>query len=185
MKMIKLVALLAVALLAFTACQAQPTAPEATATPVISQDPTQEIKEDETADVLEMAGVVTEITEDYLLITDAQGQEIQVNLSAETIYEGDQPAVGDYIHVLYDGKMTRSLPPQIFGMKIGCYIRTGAISALDDNGFTLGGEEEIRVNAPAALLTGLENGMTVSVYFSGAMTMSLPAQIGAEHIVIR
>ena len=37
--------------------------------------------------------------------------------------------------------------------------------------------------ADAALLDGMENGMTVTVYSNGAMTMSLPGQISAEKIV--
>ncbi|CDE48148.1 unknown [Faecalibacterium sp. CAG:74] len=41
----------------------------------------------------------------------------------------------------------------------------------------------VQVNADAALLDGMENGMTVTVYSNGAMTMSLPGQIGAEKIV--
>ena len=41
----------------------------------------------------------------------------------------------------------------------------------------------VQVNADAALLDGMENGMTVTVYSNGAMTMSLPGQISAEKIV--
>ena len=41
----------------------------------------------------------------------------------------------------------------------------------------------VQVNADAALLDGMENGMTVTVYSNGAMTMSLPWQISAEKIV--
>ena len=43
--------------------------------------------------------------------------------------------------------------------------------------------EIIQVNATAEQLVGLEPGSQVTVYFNGAMTMSLPAQIGAELIV--
>lgn len=41
----------------------------------------------------------------------------------------------------------------------------------------------VQVNADAALLDGMKNGMTVTVYSNGAMTMSLPGQISAEKIV--
>lgn len=132
----------------------------------------------------ELAGIVTEATPDYLLIQTLEGQEIQVNTAQHTHYEGDTPAVGDLIHISYDGKMTRSLPPQIFAVCIGCYTRTGAVVELTQDGFTLDtGDDIIQVIADAALLTDLESGMQVKVYFNGAMTMSLPAQIGAELIV--
>ena len=53
-----------------------------------------------------------------------------------------------------------------------------------ESGFLLTTETDVvQVNADAALLDGMENGMTVTVYSNGAMTMSLPGQIGAEKIV--
>ena len=45
------------------------------------------------------------------------------------------------------------------------------------------GIDEVQVNAPDELMEGLEPGSRVTVYFSGAMTMSLPGQISAERIV--
>lgn len=137
-----------------------------------------------TEEVYEIIGTVQEITEGYIMIEDAQGQQVQVNTSGETLYEGETPAEGDLIHILYNGMMTRSLPPQISAIRIGCYVRTGAVVELTQEGFTLdAGEEIIQVNAEAALLEGIETGSTVKVYFNGAMTMSLPAQIGAELIL--
>ena len=44
--------------------------------------------------------------------------------------------------------------------------------------------EPIIVNATAEQLAGVQSGMTVTVYSNGAMTMSLPAQIGAEIITV-
>jgi len=166
MKITKLIALLLAAVLGLSACQATP-APES-------------------AEYADIAGVITEITDAYLLISTADQGEVQVNVSADTLYEGDALAVGDYIHVTYDGKMTRSLPPQVGALKVGCYVRTGVVGAVEDGVFTLSAEgEELRVNADPAVMADVAEGQTVTVYFNGAMTMSLPAQIGAEHIVIR
>lgn len=149
--------------------------------PVSHDEPRTEMIPEE---IVEMTGIVLEIAPEYYLIQTADGQQVQVNRYEETLYEGDEPTVGALIHVLYNGMMTRSLPPQINAIRIGCYSRTGAVAELTENGFTLDCEMEIiEVNAEANLLEGLEAGQTVTVYFNGAMTMSLPAQIGAELIV--
>ena len=68
-------------------------------------------------------------------------------------------------------------------MKIGCYAHTGVVGEITEGQFALETEMEmILVNATAEQLEGIESGMTVTVYSNGAMTMSLPAQIGAEMI---
>ena len=166
-KIVKLMALLLAALVGLSACQSS--APE-----------------QESIEYADIAGVVTEIADGYILIHNADQGEVQVNVSDDTIYEGTAIAVGDYIHVTYSGAMTRSLPPQISALRVGCYVRTGTVSAVEEGGFMLAAEgEEIRVNAEKALMEGVTEGATVTVYFNGAMTMSLPAQIGAEMIEIR
>lgn len=150
-----------------------------TAQPPVEVETTEDVEE-----IFEMTGTILEIAPDHYLIENTDGQQVQVNIYDETIVEGETPAVGALIHVLYNGMMTRSLPPQINALRIGCYARTGAIVELTENGFTLDdGMEIIQVNATAEQLVGLEPGSQVTVYFNGAMTMSLPAQIGAELIV--
>ncbi|MBR3764995.1 MAG: hypothetical protein IKK57_10670 [Clostridia bacterium] len=134
-------------------------------------------------EIFDIAGIVTEIADEFILIQTIDGQQIQANLSEETFFEGKDIEAGDYIHVTYNGMMTFSIPAQIAAMKVGCYAHTGIISDLNETGFILNTElEPIIVNAPAELLTGIEDGMTVTVYSNGTMTMSLPAQIGAEMI---
>ncbi len=136
------------------------------------------------SEVQDMAGVVTEIGEDFILITTTDGQTVQVNTSEETLFEGKELAIGDYIHVTYNGQMTFSLPAQIFGQKIGCYAHTGVVGEITEGQFALETETGlVLVNVTAELLEGIETGMHVTVYSNGAMTMSLPAQIGAEMIV--
>ena len=134
-------------------------------------------------EVFDLSGIVTEITPEYILIQTADGQQVQANTFDETFFEGKEIAVGDFVHVTYNGMMTFSIPAQIAAMKVGCYTHEGVVSDLNETGFILSTEMElILVNAPAELLQGIENGMTVTVYTDGAMTMSLPAQIGAEMI---
>ena len=130
-----------------------------------------------------MAGTVTEIGEGFIMIESTDGQMIQVNLSEETFFEGKDAEVGDFIHVTYNGQMTFSLPAQIAAQKVGCYAHTGVIGETTEGQFTLEtGMELILVNATAEQIEGIEAGMTVTVYSNGEMTMSLPAQIGAEMI---
>lgn len=134
-------------------------------------------------ELFDMAGTVTEITEEGIFITTADGRPMQIRTNEETLCEGKDAEVGDYIHVTYNGQMTRSIPAQITALKIGCYTHTGVVSEITDEQFTLTTEAEtILVNAAAELLANLTDGMTVTVYSNGAMTMSLPAQIGAELI---
>ena len=136
-------------------------------------------------EVFDMAGVVTEIGEDFIMIESADGQMIQVNTFEETVFEGKEVEAGDYIHVTYNGMMTFSIPAQIAAWKIGCYAHTGVVGEITEGQFALEtGMEMILVNTPAELLEGIETGMTVTVYSNGAMTMSLPAQVGAEMITV-
>ncbi len=136
------------------------------------------------AEVYDLAGIITEITEEYLLILGADGQEYQINIGEDTIHEGKEIAVGDFIHVTHNGQMTMSIPAQVFGLKIGCYAFQGVVSDMVDGQFTLTTENDvILVNVTAEQAAELKDGATVVVYSNGAMTMSLPAQIGAELIV--
>lgn len=135
-------------------------------------------------EVHELIGTVEEITDEYYLILTTDGRRIQVNLDASTSFDGNAPALGDLIHVFYDGKMTRSIPAQVTAQHFGCYYHTGAIVELTQEGFTLDANEQIiEVHAKQEILTGLENGQQVKVYTNGVMTMSLPAQVNADLVV--
>ena len=136
-------------------------------------------------EVFDMAGIITEIGEGFIMIQTADGQLVQVNTFEETLFEGKAVEVGDFIHVTYNGMMTFSIPAQIAAQKIGCYAHTGVIGEITEGQFTLETDMEmILVNATAEQIEGIEAGMTVTVYSNGAMTMSLPAQIGAEFITV-
>lgn len=136
-------------------------------------------------EVYDMTGVVTEITDEFILIQNTDGQMVQVNLFEETFFEGKEIALGDFIHVTYNGMMTFSIPAQISALKVACYTHEGLITELLETGFVLNtAMEPIIVNVPAEMLENLAAGMTVTVYTNGAMTMSLPAQVGAEMITV-
>lgn len=150
-----------------------------TTTTIDQAETTQEVVE-----LLELVGTVEEMDDAYIIINTTEGQRIQVNLGADTAYDGEPPALGDLIHVLYDGKMTRSIPPQVTAQHIGCYYHVGAIVELTQEGFTLDvGEQMLEVHAEQSLVDGLENGQQVKVYTNGIMTMSLPAQVNAQLVV--
>ena len=134
-------------------------------------------------EIFDLAGTVTEIGEGFMMIESVDGQMIQANIFEETFFAGKEIAVGDFVHVTYNGMMTFSIPAQIAAMKIGCYAHTGVVGEIGETSFVLETDmEPIIVNATAEQLAGVQFGMTVTVYSNGAMTMSLPAQIGAELI---
>ncbi len=135
-------------------------------------------------ELFDMAGTVTEITDETMLIVNADGQEIQVNLAEETLFEGKEIAIGDYVHVTYNGMMTFSLPAQIGALKVSCYAIRGTVSDVEESRFMLNTEEGMfLVNASAEMMERVKDGANVMVYGNGTMTMSLPAQIGAELII--
>ena len=136
-------------------------------------------------EIFDLTGIVTEIGEGFIMIEGAEGQMIQVNTSEETLFEGKEIAAGDFIHITYNGQMTFSIPAQISAQKVGCYAHTGVVGEIAEGQFLLETElEPVLVNAAAEQLASLTAGMTVTVYSNGAMTMSLPAQIGAEFITV-
>ena len=133
---------------------------------------------------VDTVGVITEIAEDHLMLDTANLGQVFVHLAEDTLYEGETPAVGAYVHVLNNGAMTMSLPPQITALRVGCYAFTGTVSELTDESFLLTGDGmPYQVNAEPEKLADLAEGQTVTVYSNGAMTMSIPAQIYGEMIV--
>ena len=134
-------------------------------------------------EVFDLAGTVTEIGEDFILFETADGQLVQANLSADTVFEGKTIEAGDFIHVTYNGQMTFSLPGQISAMRVGCYAFTGVVDEIAEGSFLLKSEMDILVKATAEQLENLQAGQTVTVYSNGIMTASLPGQITAAMIV--
>ena len=146
----------------------------------------QEETDPETTDLPEtviLSGFVLDMNDEFILVKTADGLYVEALLTEETVFEGKDAAIGDLIHIAYNGMMTRSLPAQITAQHIGNYMLMGVVSELTESGFTLAfGEEIYQVNADAAQLEGIQDGMFITVYHMGQMTMSIPAQVSAAHI---
>ena len=140
-------------------------------------------EEGDVAEIAEIAGTVLEIGEESILLETPEGQLIEAILTADTIREGKEIAEGDFIHVMYNGQMTRSYPAQVTAQHIGCYVLTGTVSGITDEGFTLTTDETTYiVHATAEQLAQITDGAEINVYFSGVIATSLPGQISAEQI---
>ena len=106
-----------------------------------------------------------------------------------TLYDGADPdelAVGQYVQVMYDGKMTRSLPAQVYALRVGLYPLSGVVKELDEDRMTVARAEigdEVIVFLPEDA-PQMAVGDSVTVYTTGVMTMSLPAQTTAIGIVL-
>jgi len=143
---------------------------------------------EEAAEIFDLGGEITEIADGYIVIEDSVHGMVQVNLGDDTLYDGADPdelAVGQFIQVMYDGKMTRSLPVQVYALKVGLYPVSGVVKELGENSVTLSREEigdEVIVFLPEGAAE-LSVGDSVTAYTNGAMTMSLPAQTNAIGVV--
>ena len=145
-------------------------------------------EEDEMPEVFMLGGEITEVGEGYFVMTDAELGEVQVNLGDDSAFDGvemDELAVGQYVYVIYDGKMTRSLPPQVFALRVSMYATTGEITELSEGKMTLVRDEigdEVIISLPQDA-PALAVGDHVTAYTTGIMTLSIPAQMNAVKIV--
>lgn len=141
------------------------------------------------AEVFMLGGEVTEVGKGYFVMNDAELGEVQVNLGDDSAFDGvemDALAVGQFVYVLYDGKMTRSLPPQVFALRVSMYAVSGGITELTDGKMTLVRDEigdEVIVSLPEDA-PELAVGDHVTAYTTGIMTLSIPAQMNAVKIVL-
>ena len=153
--------------------------------PVVSAAP--DIAEPE-QEIFMLGGEVTQVGEDFFVMTDAELGEVQVNLGDDTLFDGVEPgtlAAGQVVYVLYDGKMTRSLPPQVFALRVSMYATVGEITELTEGKMTLVRDEigdEVIISLPQDA-PELSVGDRVTAYTTGIMTMSIPAQMNAVKIV--
>ena len=143
------------------------------------------ISEEEAIEIVEISGVITEITDEYVMIDAGEMGMIQANTSMDTLIEGvEELAVGQTAVILYYGKMTRSLPAQITALKIGVYEVKGTVTAIEAGRVTVDQGE-----AGEVVLTLPENapeiavGDAITAYTTGISTMSLPPQMNAIAIV--
>lgn len=141
--------------------------------------------EEEAIEIMEIMGTITEITDEYVMIDAGEMGMIQANTSMDTLIEGvEELAVGQTAVILYDGKMTRSLPAQITALKIGVYEVKGNVIAVESGRVTIDQGENGEVvltlpeNAPEIVV-----GDAITAYTTGISTMSLPPQMNAIAIV--
>ena len=140
-------------------------------------------------EIYELGGEIIEIADGYIVIMDHVHGAVQVNLSDDTLYDGadlEELAVGQFIQVMYDGKMTRSIPAQVTALKVGLYPVSGVVSAIGEGSVTLSREEigdEVIVFLPEGAAVP-SVGDSVTAYTNGAMTMSIPAKTHAIGVVV-
>lgn len=134
------------------------------------------------SEVCLLSGTILEVLDDCVMLDVPELGDVQAFISEETTIEGvDALRIGQTAVVLYDGKMTRSLPPQITAQRISVYAVEGTVTEVAEDRVTiLRGDELGEVvltlpeNAPE-----LEIGQNVIAYTTGIMTMSLPPIMNA------
>ena len=160
---------------------------EVTAEPETPEEAEAEaLSEEAEIELVTLTGVITGITDEYVLLDVGDMGQIQANLSEDTLIEGvEELAIGQTAIVTYDGKMTRSLPAQITALRVGVYEVRGTVKTMEDGRITVekteGGDEVVLTlpeNAPA-----LAVGDVITAYTTGISTMSLPPQMNAIAIV--
>lgn len=146
------------------------------------------LSEEEEAEIelVTLTGVITEITDEYVMLDAGELGQIQVNLSEDTLLEGvEELAAGQVAIVTYDGKMTRSLPAQVTALRIGVYEVKGTVTAIEEGRITIeqteGGGEVVLTLPESA--PELQVGDLLTAYTTGISTMSLPPQMNAIAIV--
>lgn len=151
-------------------------------------------EEEGTVEIPMISGVIEEINDaEYdadgkllsatLLVTGGDYPQVEVHYEADTtVLEGEEAlSLGDYVYVLYNGVMTRSLPPQITAERISIWKQVGTVTEIGEDGFMMHTEEQgdVWVNATEEQLAAIALEDEVTVYSNGVMTMSLPPQITA------
>lgn len=137
-----------------------------------------------------LEGLVTEVLEQGFVMEDIELGSVLLNVDETTVMDGilaeGDIEVGQYVFVEYDGRLTRSLPPQAHADRVGCYRLTGTVDLSLSMGVLLTGDPIfgdviIRVDGS---MPHLYQGMPITVYYNGVMAMSYPGQVTASHIVV-
>jgi len=147
--------------------------------------PAEQEDEEEMIEIVEITGAIAEITDEYVMIDAGEMGMVQANTSIDTLIEGvEELAVGQTAVILYDGKMTRSLPAQITALKIGVYEIKGTVTAIEEGRATIDQSEngEVVLTLPESM-PEIAVGDAIIAYTTGVSTMSLPPQMNAIAIV--
>ena len=140
--------------------------------------------------VFTLEGFVTEVVEGGFVMEDKTLGTVMLNTDGQTVWDGalidGALEVGQYVFVDYDGKLTRSIPPQAHADRVGCYVLSGVVGEITDDGVLLTGDEVF-----GDVLVRLQDvsdpvfaGVPMTVYYNGVMAMSLPGQVGASAVIV-
>lgn len=138
----------------------------------------------ETADAVQIQhGYVLEMLDDGAFLLLNQGnQTVQVNTDKNTVFDlAEAIQAGQYVMVDFNGATTRSIPAQLYAQRVYGATLKGIVSAVNEREVTLIEDEtqqEYIVHLPEDVELPTE-GEHIAVHFNGAVTMSLPAQLGA------
>lgn len=137
-----------------------------------------------------LEGIVTEIVDGGFVIEDVEQGEVMLNTSDATVFDGllieGELMEGQYVFVEYDGRMTFSLPPQAHADRVACNVLTGSVTEVLEDGSILMmddtfGETIVHLSEN---MNHVYAGMPITVYYDGVMTLSLPGEANASHIIL-
>lgn len=141
---------------------------------------------DATEQYFALTGRISEVREDgsFLMEGTTDGQETHVMVGEDTVEEAAwETGVGDVVTVVYNGQMTRSLPPQVTAQVIRSHSLEGTVHAVDAEGnrvLIMSNETgEVWMTLPQDVKAEDFADEAVRVYFNGVMALSLPAQATA------
>lgn len=142
-------------------------------------------------EIHQLEGYVTELIDGGFVLEDIQRGQVILNTDASTVWDGvlidGQLEAGMYVLVEYDGRLTRSIPPQAHADRVGCYTLQGYVSDFSTDGLLLTGDEifgDVWVKLDRVDPRHLYTGMYVLVYYDGVMALSLPGRVTARQIEI-
>lgn len=135
-------------------------------------------------------GLVTEVFEGGFLMEDMEMGILQINVDDNTILDGlltiESIAVGMYVIVDHNGMMTRSIPPQVYGVRVGCYTLNGVAGDITPEGVLLTGDPifgDVFVQMTPTM-ANVFPGVPMLVYYDGVITMSLPGKVNARYVLV-
>ena len=140
-------------------------------------------------DYVSIEGIVTEITETHFILDTVTLGEVQVNVNEETFFSEEIPfAAGQYAFVTFDGMMTRSIPAQITAISVNVSRFIASVIYVDEEPNVLLVTSPVLGDVIVYLpetdsAVNYAEGDLVMVYNNGAMTMSLPPQVGGALVM--
>ena len=134
-----------------------------------------------------LAGLVTNVAEDAVLLDTASFGPVLVRVDEHTVLLGLEEGFeeGMYVVVTYDGRMTRSMPAQLTAQRIAMFRYQGEIVEVlteDSVLLTLHGDAGQLIVHRGEVATPMMPGAPVTVYTNGMMARSFPGQVTALHV---